>query len=180
VSAAMLVDAGCRFVIVGHSERRALFGETDAFINRKLAQAVASGLVPIFCVGETLPEREADRTLDVVARQLKEGLNNLSSNDMKRITLAYEPVWAIGTGRTASPAQAQEVHAGIRLWLAERFDAATAASARILYGGSVNPGNIASLMSERDVNGALVGGASLVAEEFVSIVRSSAQAKGLC
>ena len=170
VSAAMLVDAGCRFVIVGHSERRALFGETDASINHKLAQAVTNGLVPIFCIGETLPEREADRTLDVVARQLKEGLNNLSSNDMKRITLAYEPVWAIGTGRTASPAQAQEVHAAIRRWLAERFDAATAASARILYGGSVNPGNIASLMSERDVNGALVGGASLECDSFLRIV----------
>ncbi|HAR97767.1 MAG TPA: triose-phosphate isomerase [Syntrophus sp. (in: bacteria)] len=170
VSATMLVDAGCRFVIVGHSERRALFGETDAFINHKLAQALASGLVPIFCIGETLPEREADRTLDVVARQLKEGLNNLSSNDIKRITLAYEPVWAIGTGRTASPAQAQEVHAAIRQWLAERFDATTAAEARILYGGSVNPGNIASLMCERDVNGALVGGASLECDSFRRIV----------
>jgi triosephosphate isomerase len=170
VSAAMLVDAGCRFVIVGHSERRALFGETDAFVNRKLARAAASGLNPIFCVGETLPEREADRTWPVIAGQLKEGLINFSADDMNRLAIAYEPVWAIGTGKTASPAQAQEVHAAIRRWLADRFGPAAAASTRILYGGSVNPGNIASLMAEPDVNGALVGGASLECESFRKIV----------
>ena len=173
VSAAMLVDAGCRFVIVGHSERRALFGETDAFVNRKLVRAAASGLTPIFCVGETLPEREADRTWSVIVGQLKEGLINFSADDMKRLAIAYEPVWAIGTGKTASPAQAQEVHAAIRRWLADRFGPVVAAATRILYGGSVNPGNIASLMAEPDVNGALVGGASLECESFRKIVAAA-------
>jgi len=169
ISARMLVDCGCTHVIIGHSERRTLFGEQDATIGAKLRAAVGSGLTPIFCIGETLAERDAGRTFAVVERQIKEGLNPIAADDMKRLVIAYEPVWAIGTGRTATPEQAQEAHAFIR-----RVAAGCGAPADgipILYGGSVNPANIGGLMAQRDIDGALVGGASLDADSFAAIVR---------
>jgi triosephosphate isomerase len=172
VSAPMLADAGCRFVLVGHSERRQLFGETDESVRRKARAALAAGLHPIICVGETLPEREAGRTLDVVGRQLRAALQGLEAGDVGRLTMAYEPVWAIGTGKTATSAQAQEVHAAIRAILRELAPAA-ADQVRIQYGGSVKPENAAELMSQPDVDGALVGGASLKAGDFVQIVKGA-------
>jgi len=170
VSAQMIVSCGCTHVILGHSERRTLFGETDADINRKIGAALAAGLKPIFCIGETLAEREAEETFKVIERQLNEGLKNISFDGIKLIVIAYEPVWAIGTGRTASPEQAQEVHHLIRNFLTKTYGKDIAAEIPILYGGSVNPGNIDSLMAERDVNGALVGGASLEVESFLRII----------
>ncbi|HEY8369404.1 MAG TPA: triose-phosphate isomerase [Thermodesulfobacteriota bacterium] len=172
VSAEMLKDAGASFVIVGHSERRQYFGETDETVARKVAAARRAGLVPILCVGERLEEREAGRTLEVVSRQVTAGLAGVSPADAEagRLVVAYEPVWAIGTGRTATPAQAQEVHAAIRRLLAERFGAAAASAVRIQYGGSVKPDNIDALMAEPDIDGALVGGASLDAAGFARIV----------
>jgi triosephosphate isomerase len=171
VSAPMIKEAGAGFVIIGHSERRRLFGETDAAVNKKLHAAAAAGLTPIVCVGETLQERDADATVQVVERQVVAGLAGLSTADVARIVVAYEPVWAIGTGKTATPDQAQDVHATIRAQLAKQSDAATAERVRILYGGSVKPDNIDSLMAQTDIDGALVGGASLVAEQFIRIVR---------
>ena len=170
VSAPMLREAGAGWVLIGHSERRQLFGETDAGVAARLGAALAAGLAPIVCVGETLDQREADATRDVVAGQLAGALADLDASAMARVTLAYEPVWAIGTGRTATDAQAQEVHAAIRAWLAERFDAATAAGTRILYGGSVKPANVAGLLAQADVDGVLVGGASLEAASFLALV----------
>jgi len=167
----MLADIGCRYVIIGHSERRILFGETDQMINRKMLAALASQLNPIFCIGETLLEREQDRTFSVLECQIREGLNNLNADDIRRLTVAYEPVWAIGTGRTASPVQAQDVHAFIRNLIAGMTTADMAQDLRILYGGSVNAGNVVSLMSERDIDGALVGGASLEMASFSKIVK---------
>jgi triosephosphate isomerase len=169
ISAGMLRDAGCSCVLVGHSERRTLFGEGNEAVNRKLRAALTGGLNPIFCVGETLQERESEKTRDVIERQLKEGLNNLSADDIGRCLIAYEPVWAIGTGRTASPAQAQEVHRFIREWIAAGYGK-TADGLAILYGGSVTPKNISELMAEPDINGALVGGASLEVSSFVQII----------
>ena len=174
VAAGMLRDAGCRYVIVGHSERRTYFRETDELINRKLAAALASGLKPILCIGETLTEREQDKTLEVIARQLKEGLKNVAPDDIGSAVVAYEPVWAIGTGRTASPGQAQEVHALIRRVVAEMTGAAVAEPLRILYGGSMKPSNAGELMSRPDIDGGLIGGASLQAKSFVDILRASA------
>jgi triosephosphate isomerase len=171
VSAGMLIDTGCEYVIVGHSERRALFGETDALISRKLSTALARGLKPIFCVGETLAARERGATLTVITGQIKEGLKNIDLGDIGNIAIAYEPVWAIGTGKTATPEQAQEVHAFIRNALQDAYGKELAGELRILYGGSVNSGNIANLMSEKDINGALVGGASLDAGSFSEIVK---------
>jgi triosephosphate isomerase len=171
ISAPMLADAGCGFVLVGHSERRQLFGETDESVRRKVAAALAAGLHPIVCVGETLPERESGRTLEVVGRQVRAALHGLAA-EAGRLTLAYEPVWAIGTGRTASAAQAQEVHAAVRAILRELAPAA-AEQVRIQYGGSVKPENAAELMSQPDVDGALVGGASLKAADFVQIVKGA-------
>ena len=171
ISARMLMDCGCTHVIVGHSERRTLFGESDAAIGGKLKAAVHSGLTPIFCVGETLAEREGGRTFSVVERQIKEGLNPLDADDMKKLVIAYEPVWAIGTGRTATPEQAQEAHEFIRRVAAGRCGEATSAGLPILYGGSVNPANIGGLMARRDIDGALVGGASLDADSFAAIVK---------
>jgi triosephosphate isomerase (TIM) len=171
ISAAMLVGAACTHVIIGHSERRQLFGETNETVNKRLRAALAAGLTPIVCVGETLQEREADATVQVVERQVVAGCDGLSTADLARTIVAYEPVWAIGTGKTATPAQAQEVHATIRAQLAKLSDAATAERIRILYGGSVKPDNIDSLMAQADIDGALVGGASLVAEQFIRIVR---------
>jgi triosephosphate isomerase len=171
ISAEMLREAGCTHVIIGHSERRQLFGETNETVNKRLGVALAAGLTPIVCVGETLQEREADATVEVVERQIVAGLAGISAADLARAIVAYEPVWAIGTGKTATPAQAQEVHRTIRDQLAKLAGADTAERVRILYGGSVKPDNIDSLMAEPDIDGALVGGASLVAEQFSRIVR---------
>lgn len=172
LSGAMLKDVGCRFVILGHSERRHVMGETDEMINRKVIKALADGLEPILCVGELLEERQADKTSDVVSTQTKAGLAGVSAADAEKITIAYEPVWAIGTGVTASPEQAQEVHAMIRQLLASIYNADVAEKIRIQYGGSVKPGNAAELMGQKDIDGALVGGASLKAEDFVAIAKA--------
>ena len=170
VSPQLLKDAGCSYVIIGHSERRQLFGETDEMINRKVHALAAADMGTIFCIGETLEERENDRMLDVLRRQVRFGLKNLTAAGMAKVVIAYEPVWAIGTGKTASDEQAQEAHAFIRALLKELFNAKVAGATRILYGGSVKPGNIDSLMSQPDVDGALVGGASLQAVDFARIV----------
>ncbi len=170
VSAEMLRDAGCDYVIVGHSERRTYFGENDALINRKIAAVLAVRLQPIFCLGETLAEREREETLTVISRQLKEGLKNIVPDDIQRLVIAYEPVWAIGTGRTATPEQAQEVHVFIRTEIGGCYGNDVAEKIRIIYGGSVNPDNIGKLMAERDIDGALVGGASLAVDSFAEIV----------
>ena len=172
VSAPMLVDAGCRFVLVGHSERRQFFGDTDETVRKKASAALAAGLHPVVCVGETLPERESGRTLEVVGRQVRGALSGLDAAQIGRLTVAYEPVWAIGTGKTASSAQAQEVHAAIRAILRELAPAA-AENVRILYGGSVKPDNAAELLSQPDVDGALVGGASLKALDFTGIIQGA-------
>jgi len=171
-SAQMLTEAGCRYVILGHSERRHVIGETDEMINRKILKALSDGLGPIFCVGELLEERRADRTLDVVERQIRIGLEGVAKTDAARVTLAYEPVWAIGTGVTATPAQAQEVHEMIRKLLGELYGGPAARDLRIQYGGSVKPGNAAELLQLPDVDGALVGGASLKATDFAGIVKA--------
>ena len=173
VSAAMLRDAGCQGVILGHSERRQYFFETDELIAKKLRAALAEGLHPIVCVGETLQEREAAQTWDVVSRQVRGALAGVDSAALQRITVAYEPVWAIGTGRNATSAQAQEVHAQIRGLLREVGGEAAANAIRIQYGGSVKPDNAKDLLSQRDVDGALVGGASLKAADFVAIVAAA-------
>ena len=164
----MLKDAGCNHVIIGHSERRAMYGDSDAFINRKIQAALHFGLTPIFCVGETLDERDAGKEESVVASQLATGLQGIG--DIAKLIIAYEPVWAIGTGRTASPEQAQQMHASIRGWLHTNSGSEIASNLRILYGGSVKPENISELMNCADIDGALVGGASLEAESFSRIV----------
>jgi triosephosphate isomerase len=173
VSAAMLRDVGCAHVIVGHSERRALYGETDTLVARKFAASLAAGLVPILCVGESLAERDAGRTHEVVARQLDAVLDLSGPGPFASAVIAYEPVWAIGTGRVASPEQAEDVHAFIRGRMAAR-DATISSSVRILYGGSVKAGNARELFAMPDVDGGLIGGASLKAEEFVAIVAAAA------
>jgi len=175
VSASMLADAGCTHVILGHSERRTLFGETDEVIDRKAAAAVKKGLIPIVCIGETLEEREKGLTFQIIERQLSLSLKGFREGKNLPLTtiLAYEPVWAIGTGRTATPEQAQEVHQFIRQWLKAQFGERTAQAIRILYGGSVKPDNVRDLMSKPDIDGALVGGASLKPESFLPIVRFS-------
>ena len=173
VSVAMLRDFGCRYVIVGHSERRSYHGETDALIAQKAVRAMAGGLTPIVCVGETLQEREQGLTDAVVTRQLAPVLAAAGA-DLARIVIAYEPVWAIGTGKTASPAQAQAVHAFIRGRLADWCSADVAARTTILYGGSVKPQNAAELFGQADIDGGLIGGASLVAGDFLAIVAASA------
>jgi triosephosphate isomerase len=170
VSAAMLKDAGCSYVIIGHSERRQFYGETDRSVNKKTKAALASGLTAIVCVGEMLAEREAGKAENVVGTQLSGGLEGLTVADMERIIIAYEPVWAIGTGKTATPEQAQEMHGFIRQTLAGTHGEEIAGKTRILYGGSVKPENIKTLMGQEDVDGALVGGASLEATSFAAIV----------
>jgi triosephosphate isomerase len=170
ISAVMAKDAGCSHVIVGHSERRQFYGDTDLTVNKKAKSAIASRLTAIVCVGESLSEREAGEAENVVKRQLLNGLEGLTLADTERIIIAYEPVWAIGTGKTATPEQAQEMHAFIRRTLAEIHGETVADGMRILYGGSVKPDNIASLMEKGDIDGALVGGASLEAESFAKIV----------
>jgi triosephosphate isomerase len=172
VAAPMLADLGCRFVILGHSERRQLFGETDRGVGEKVQQALAHRLVPIVCVGETLEEREAGEAEQVVLRQLDAALDGASISSADAIVIAYEPVWAIGTGRTAEPEDAQAIHAVLRARLTERFGA-MARDIAILYGGSVKPGNAASLFSQPDLDGGLIGGASLDAASFAAIVAAA-------
>lgn len=173
VAASMLADIGCRYVIVGHSERRAMYGEDDALVARKFQAAQRHGLAPVLCVGETLAERESGATRQVVLRQLDAVLEAAGIGAFGRAVVAYEPVWAIGTGRTASPQQAQEVHSMVRVRIAEK-DARIAASLRVLYGGSVKADNAAQLFAMPDVDGGLIGGASLKAEEFTAICRAAA------
>jgi triosephosphate isomerase (TIM) len=170
ISPAMLVSAGCSHVIIGHSERRQYFGETDDAVNKKIRVALAHGLTPVFCVGESEKERDAEETFSVLDKQVKIGLKDFFSKELVELVIAYEPVWAIGTGKTASREQAQEVHAFLRNLLREMVDESLAARIRILYGGSVKPANIKELMDMPDVDGALVGGASLNAETFSKIV----------
>jgi triosephosphate isomerase len=174
ISGSMLADAGCAYVIVGHSERRALYGESDTLVARKFAAAQAHGLKPILCVGETLDERQSDSTLAVIGRQFSTVVEAVGIEAFENAVVAYEPVWAIGTGETASPEQAQEVHAALRTMAAKR-SARIAADLRLLYGGSVKASNAADLFSMADIDGGLIGGASLQADEFVSICSSAAQ-----
>ena len=176
VSGPMLKDAGCAYVLVGHSERRQLFGETDELVGRKLRAALKSGLTPIVCLGEVLEERDAGRTLERIDDQLAKGPGALTRDEIERVVWAYEPVWAIGTGRTATPDQAEEVHAHLRRRLEEGYGKATASCAIILYGGSVKPANAFPLFKEKDIDGFLVGGASLDADGFVGIVREALRA----
>jgi triosephosphate isomerase len=171
VSAEMLLDLGCRYVIIGHSERRQFFGETDETVNRKAKQALKKGLLPILCVGETLAEREAGKLNDIIGRQVTGGLKDISADEMKKVVIAYEPVWAIGTGKTATPEQANEVHALIRQKVKALYSADIAEGIRIQYGGSVTPENISTLMAMPDIDGALVGGASLKPESFAALVK---------
>jgi len=170
VSASMIKDAGARRALIGHSERRQFYGETDDSVNAKIRATLGAGLSPIVCVGERLEDRDAGRAEQVVEAQLSGGMRNLTASEASRIILAYEPVWAIGTGRTATPETAQQMHAFIRSALRSMFGEGVAGETRILYGGSVKPDNIASLMSQLDIDGALVGGASLEASSFASIV----------
>jgi triosephosphate isomerase len=173
VSGKMLVEAGCTHVILGHSERRIHFKESSELIDRKVMSAVSAGLTPITCIGETLEEREAGHAFEVIKKQLDASLQSFRDDGImpSSTILAYEPVWAIGTGQTATPEQAQEVHHFIRKWIEENFDQDTAELVRILYGGSVKPDNAADLMSRPDIDGALIGGASLKADSFISIIR---------
>jgi triosephosphate isomerase (TIM) len=171
VSAPMLMACGVRYVIIGHSERRHIFGESNELINKKLKSALAHGLAPILCVGETQSEHDSGHALAVVLRQLQHGLEGTADSDLSSVTLAYEPVWAIGTGRNATPEQAEIVHGAIRAALKDRYGAA-AGELRILYGGSVTPENVDSLVAKPDIDGALVGGASLKADSFIRIVRA--------
>jgi len=171
VSGAFLKDVGCTFVILGHSERRHLFGESDNMVSLKVQSALKNELIPILCVGETLKEREAEKTMSTIEAQLKTDLDSIAIHDFERIVIAYEPVWAIGTGKTATPQQAGEVHQFIRNWLKKYFDAPTANKINILYGGSVNSRNASELMEEPQIDGLLVGGASLNADSFAKIVK---------
>jgi triosephosphate isomerase len=176
ISATMIAEAGAEYVIIGHSERRTLFGETDASVNRKLAAAFAGGLTPIVCIGETLDQRERNDTFAVLDRQIKEGLDGITSGQVVQLVIAYEPVWAIGTGRNATPGQAAEAHSHIRKRLQNWFGADAAELCRVIYGGSVKPENIRELASQPDVDGALVGGASLDVKAFADIVSRSRDA----
>ena len=171
VSASMLVSAGCRYVIVGHSERRQYFGETDDTVNKKIMAAVKNNLIPVMCIGESETERESQETFSVLDRQVQEGLKGFSADEMETLVVAYEPVWAIGTGKTATADQAQEVHQFLRMILEKKFGNKLAKSIRILYGGSVKPDNITELMTMPDIDGALIGGASLDPETFSKIVK---------
>ncbi|HUE88358.1 MAG TPA: triose-phosphate isomerase [Vicinamibacterales bacterium] len=172
VSAGMIHEAGAQYVIIGHSERRTLSGETNLTVNRKIAAALGADLCPIMCIGETLQQRESNQTHAVLDQQLREGLDGFTAEQLEALIVAYEPVWAIGTGRNATPEQAQDAHAHIRVLLRQWFGVEMAERCRILYGGSVKPENTAALMSQADVDGALVGGASLDVDSFTAIVRS--------
>ena len=171
ISPEMLTAAGCRYVIIGHSERRQLFGETDETVNKRIQAAISAGLTPVFCIGETEAERVENQTFSILDKQVRIGLKGFAAKEMEGLVIAYEPVWAIGTGRAATSEQAQEVHAFIRDLAAKIFGAPWAAATRILYGGSVKPGNINELMARPDIDGALVGGASLEADTFYDLVR---------
>jgi len=171
ISPIMLKDVGCRYVIIGHSERRQYFGETNESVQKKIKASLAMGLHPIICVGEALEEREAGRTFDMVKNQVIQCLEGFSPDEMERMTVAYEPIWAIGTGKTATPQQAEEVHAFIREQLGQITNRQVSEEVRIQYGGSVNPDNISDLMVQPNIDGALVGGASLKAESFSRIVK---------
>lgn len=170
ISPVQAKDAGATLTLIGHSERRSVFGDTDEILNKKVAAAMRHGLKVIFCVGETLAEREANKTMTVIESQLKNGLANFTAEQLSGIIIAYEPVWAIGTGKTATPAQAQEVHAAIRAYLAKTYTNEFAQATRILYGGSVKDSNVDEIMAQPDVDGALVGGQSLIAEKFTRII----------
>ncbi len=170
ISGEMIVDAGCRYCIVGHSERRQLFGEDNALINAKITTALNYGLMPILCIGETLAQRNSGEEFTVLTKQVKEGLNKVTANDIKKIAIAYEPVWAIGTGRTATPGQVQEAHLFIRNLLSEMYGEREAAVVSIIYGGSVTSANVCSLMAEQEINGVLVGSASLDLASFLAII----------
>ncbi|MDH3718715.1 MAG: triose-phosphate isomerase [Planctomycetota bacterium] len=173
LSAAMLLDIGCRYVILGHSERRHVLGETDQDVNRKLHAALAAGLTPIVCVGELLQQRQAGQTQEVIAQQFAGSLDGLSPQQASQTVIAYEPVWAIGTGQVATPQQAEEVHVDLRKLLAERYNTAVAEAVRIQYGGSVKPDNAAELLAQPNIDGALVGGASLEADSFLAIAAAA-------
>ncbi len=170
IAANMVTDAGCSYVIIGHSERRQYFGETDETVNKRIKAALNAGLIPIVCVGETLNERESNVTFKVIEKQVRDGIKELTAEESAKIVIAYEPVWAIGTGKTATPDQAQEVHAFIRKVYSEMYGSA-AEGTRILYGGSVKPDNVAELMKKEDIDGGLVGGASLEAASFEKLVK---------
>jgi len=170
-----LQDAGCKYVLIGHSERRQLLNESDSFINQKLLKVLETGLQPILCVGETLQQRESDQMPTILSQQIETGLVNITTTQMADVVIAYEPVWAIGTGKTATSQQAQEAHQLIRNLLQQLFNLEVATQTRILYGGSVKPDNIDTLMQQEDIDGALVGGASLKAEDFIRIVRFKKQ-----
>jgi triosephosphate isomerase (TIM) len=173
ISASMLKGSGCEYVILGHSERRTIFKETDDLINMKIKKALSSGLLPVFCIGETLEERENGVTNDVLSKQVREGLQDLNEEDIKKIIIAYEPVWAIGTGKTASPQQAQDAHSFIRSLIKEKYNSSAADNIIIQYGGSVKPDNAAELLNQSDIDGALVGGACLKAESFIAIIKAA-------
>ncbi len=173
ISTAMLLEIGCKYVVVGHSERRQYHGETNAYINRKIKKALAAGLIPIYCIGETLEQREAGKLEDILRSQVEEGLEGLTADQVAGLVIAYEPVWAIGTGKTASAADAQAAHAFIRGVVEKVFGADAAAAVRIQYGGSVKPANAVELMACPDIDGALVGGAALKADSFAAIIRAA-------
>jgi len=170
ISASMLLSAGCKYVILGHSERRAIFHESNDWINKKIKKALASGLKPIFCIGETLEQRESGTMKDVLKTQISEGLAGVTDTEMEEIIIAYEPVWAIGTGKTASPEQAEEVHKFVRDLIAEIYNRSVAESLVIQYGGSVKPNNAKELLSQPNIDGALIGGAALKADSFIDII----------
>jgi len=176
ISASLLLDAGCSYVVIGHSERRQYFGETNETVNKKIKASLSSGLIPIFCMGESLEERESGKTKSKVESQISEGLEDIETEDSRKIVFAYEPIWAIGTGLTATPDQAEDVHRFIRNILAEKYGNDVSSCAIILYGGSVKPDNTFSLLSEKDINGALVGGASLKADSFAEIIKQGIRA----
>lgn len=175
ISVPMIKSVNCSHVIIGHSERRKYFGETDATVCKKVAAVIDGGLIPVMCVGETLEERESGKTMEIVKQQVLGGLEGFDEGYLSGLVIAYEPVWAIGTGKTATPEQAEEVHRSIRAIISDRFSPALSASIRILYGGSVNPGNVKQLMSEEDIDGGLIGGASLKADSFIEMVKTTSQ-----
>ncbi|NIM90760.1 MAG: triose-phosphate isomerase [Candidatus Aminicenantes bacterium] len=176
ISPPMLKDAGCEYAVIGHSERRQYFGDTDKTVNKKIKAALAQALVPIVCIGESLEERESEQTINKVETQLRAGLEGLGEEDMSQVIIAYEPIWAIGTGLTATPAQAEEVHSFIRDKLEENYGNEIGSCVIILYGGSVKPDNTYSLLKEKNINGALVGGASLEADSFLQIAKQGIKA----
>ncbi len=177
ISPVMLKDTNAKYVVIGHSERRTYFGETNETVNKKLKAALKAGLLPIMCIGERLKEREAGKTFEVIKNHIEGGLKGISKGDILKIVIAYEPVWAIGTGKTATPEQAEEAHRYIREFMGKMYDDSVAQNLRIQYGGSVKPENIKELIKQEDIDGALVGGASLEIEQFVPIVKESAKAK---